>query len=262
MHQLNQSFNHCNRTTICKSSVKWVFILHVACVLASGYLLRNVQTESSVAHLCEDPGPRSEGIKSDSATIFRRFCNQISAIPQPKKDDSATKLRAIQQPKSASLCNQDPCCYTLHGIVSKRGGVGWGGGGQERSCSCVPSFGTSAATLNMASSPDGGVGWGGDTNVLAKNVLGAALVSSCPWFRNHPWFHNIFFVSESFLVSESPVLVSESTVFGCRIILGFRIIPHPIRGSHWNWYGNVMKDSDKNGILGFKAKELDVVGIV
>ena len=28
------------------------------CVLASGYLLRNVQTESSVAHLCEDPGPK------------------------------------------------------------------------------------------------------------------------------------------------------------------------------------------------------------
>ena len=133
------------------------------------------------------------GIKSDSATIFRRFRNQISAIPQPKsdtipqpkKDDSATKLRAIQQPKSASLCNQDPCCYTLHGIVSKRGGgVGWGGTItflQLRSF-----FGTRAATLNMASSPDGGVGWGGDNNVLARNVLEAA-------FRNHPWFQNHFF---------------------------------------------------------------------
>ena len=64
-----------------------------------------------------------------------RFCNQISEIPQPNfgdsatkiRYDSATKLRAIQQPKSASLCNQDPCC-TLHGIVSKRGGLEWGGG--------------------------------------------------------------------------------------------------------------------------------------
>ena len=62
----------------------------------------------------------------------------------------------------------------------------------------------------------------------------AILVSRCPWFRNHPWFQNhFFFVSESFLVAESSVLVSESSGFGCRFILGFRIIPQPNPSSRW-----------------------------
>ena len=61
------------------------------------------------------------------------------------------------------------------------------------------------------------------------------LVSRCPWFRNHPWFQNRFLVSESFLVAESSVLVSESSGFGCRIILGFRIIPQPAQGLQLNF---------------------------
>ena len=46
-------------------------------------------------------------------------------------------------------------------------------------------------------------------------------------FRIILGFRIIFLVSESFLVAESSVLVSESSGFGCRIILGFRIIPQP-----------------------------------
>ena len=77
----------------------------------------------------------SPRIKSDSATIFRRFRNEISAIPQPrtdtlpqaKKDDSATTIRAIQKPKSAS----HSCGHTQYGIVSRCGGVGLGGVGWD-----------------------------------------------------------------------------------------------------------------------------------
>ena len=110
---------------------------------------------------------RIPGINSDSETIFRRFRNQISAIPQPKSDtlpqpkkgasatknnrfrnqkktipqpkkgDSATKTRgfrnqkkAIPQPPSARLRNQHPrqnCGHSQHSIVSRC--RGWGGVG-------------------------------------------------------------------------------------------------------------------------------------
>jgi len=97
-------------------------------------------------------------INSDSETIFRRFRNQISAIPQPKtytlpqpkksrfrnqkktipqpqKDDSATKKRRFrnQKPDSATkkgrFRNHHPrdsetkirvtCGHTQHGIVPR-----------------------------------------------------------------------------------------------------------------------------------------------
>ena len=140
-------------------------------------------------------------IKSDSATMFRpKFGDSATKIrydSATKKDESATKLRAIQQPKSALLCNQDSRCYTLHGIVSKRG-VGWGGG--------TITFLQLRSTLNMASWGVG-VGWGGDNNVRANYVLGAALVSSCPWFRNHRfWFQN-----QPFWLQNHPWFQNHST---------------------------------------------------
>ena len=48
------------------------------------------------------------------------------------------------------------CCHTQHGIVFRCCGVGRGGVGQKRPCSCVPSFDPLAATLNMTPSSDSG----------------------------------------------------------------------------------------------------------
>ena len=100
--------------------------------------------------------------KKDSATKKGRFRNQNKTIPQPKTDDSATKIRAIRKPKSASLCNQDLCFYTLHGIVSKchtQHGIVFRCSG----CSCVPSstYVLSHSTWHRLQMRWGGVGWGG-----------------------------------------------------------------------------------------------------
>ena len=108
--------------------------------------------------------------KKDSATKKGRFRNQNKTIPQPKTDDSATKIRAIRKPKSASLCNQDLCFYTLHGIVSKchtQHGIVFRCSG----CSCGPSstYVLSHSTWHRLQMRWGGVGW--DNNVLAAAFL-------------------------------------------------------------------------------------------
>jgi hypothetical protein len=45
-------------------------------------------------------------INSDSETIFRRFRNQISAIPQPKSDTLPQPKKALPQPKKNRFRNQ------------------------------------------------------------------------------------------------------------------------------------------------------------
>ena len=67
----------------------------------------------------------------------KRFRNQKRTIPQPKQDDSATKIRAIRKPKSASLCNQDPRHFATKTCASTL---------------CMAS--SPSATVNMASSSD------------------------------------------------------------------------------------------------------------
>ena len=175
-----------------------------------------------------------KGIKSDSATIFRRFHNQNQirfrnqkkTIPQPKKRpfrnqtlrDSATKIRITLKPRSVLLHS------AWHRLQTPGG---WGGVGGTITFLQLRSFfwhTCSYTQHGIVSRWGGGVGWGGDNNVLANNVLGAALVSSCPWFRNHPWFqnhlfwfqnhswfrnHRFWFQNQPFLVAESS-LVSES----------------------------------------------------
>ena len=103
--------------------------------------------------------------KKDSATKKGRFRNQNKTIPQPKTDDSATKIRAIRKPKSASLCNQDLCFYTLHGIVSKchtQHGIVFRCSG----CSCVPSSTYVLSQSTWHRFRCGGVGWGGTITSL------------------------------------------------------------------------------------------------
>ena len=93
-------------------------------------------------------------IRYASATKKRRFRNK-KKIPQPKKDDSETKTRrfrnqkqTIPQPKSARFGNQNPRHFATKICASTL---------------CMAS--SPSATLNMASSSDavgwGGVGWGG-----------------------------------------------------------------------------------------------------
>ena len=109
--------------------------------------------------------------KIDSETKKGRFRNQNKTIPQPKTDNSATKIRAIRKPKSASLCNQDLC--TLHGIISKchtQHGIVF----RCSECSCVPSSTYVLSQSTWHRFRCGGVGWGGvgwDNNVLVAAFL-------------------------------------------------------------------------------------------
>ena len=72
----------------------------------------------------------------------RRFRNQKKTFPQPKKDDSATKKRRFpnQTPRDSATkirITLQPRSVLLHSAwhrLQTPGGVGWGGGGQQRSC--------------------------------------------------------------------------------------------------------------------------------
>ena len=130
------------------------------------------------------PQPKSDTLpqprKGASATKKNRFRNQKKTIPQPKKGDSATKTRgfrnqkkAIPQPPSARLRNQHPrhnCGHSQHSIVSRCGGVGWGG---IRTSWQLRSFlwQTCGHTQDGIVSRCGGVGVGWDNNVLAAAFL-------------------------------------------------------------------------------------------
>ena len=141
---------------------------HIACPHAriisdSATIIRRFRNQNQIRFRNPKKKALPQPKKDASATKNRRFRNQKKTIPQPKKDDSATKIRAIRKPKSASLCNQDPCCYTLRGIVSKCGGVGWGGTKPFLQLRQLRSFfwNTCSHTQHGIVSRCGGVGWGG-----------------------------------------------------------------------------------------------------
>ena len=121
------------------------------------------------------PSPYPTRIKSDSETIFRRFRNQISAIPQPKSDTlpqpkkgtSATKKEPISQPKITDSATKNnrfrnqkkaiPQPKQEDFATKKRPFPNHHPHDSETNIRV-----TIAATVNIASSPDsGGVGWGG-----------------------------------------------------------------------------------------------------
>ena len=115
-------------------------------------------------------------IKSDSETIFRRFRNQISTIPQPKSDTlpqpkkgaSATKKEPIPQPKITDSATKKrrfrnqkkaiPQPKQEDFATKKRPFTNHHPHDSETNIRV-----TIAATVNIASSPDAGgvVGWGG-----------------------------------------------------------------------------------------------------
>ena len=85
--------------------------------------------------LLQPKKPLPQPKKDDSATKKRRFRNQKkpipkpkNPIPQPKKDDSATTIHAIQKSKSASHLRPHS---TWHPLQMRRGWVGLGGVGWE-----------------------------------------------------------------------------------------------------------------------------------
>ena len=149
-------------------------------------------------------------IKSDSATKFRRFRNQISTIPQPKsdtlpqqkkalplpkkkipqpkKDDSATKTRrfrnqkqTIPQPKSARFGNQNPrhfatkiCDSTLCMASSPSATLNMASSSDAVGAAAVPPQHTCCHTQHGIVFRCGGVGWGG-TSFSSFDTLGVTL---------------------------------------------------------------------------------------